>query len=86
MHNAIDLRLLKFLKDALDIHTGDIYFIKGPLDATFFMKISSLKKDESLLYKHYEPQQIETFPDGEAFFFISSQGTGYFYFTTLMNH
>lgn len=68
VHNDIDLRLLKYLKDALDIHSGDIYFIKGPLDATFFMKIGALKKDENLLYKHYEPQLIETFPDREAFF------------------
>jgi len=68
VHYSIDLRLLKFLKDMLEIHTGDIYLIKGPLDVTFFMKMSTLKQDKNLLYKHYEPQQIEGFLEGDDFF------------------
>ena len=37
-----DKRLLKRLKKELDIHTGDIFSINGPLDLTFLMKMYGL--------------------------------------------
>lgn len=53
----IDERLLDVLKNALQIHHGDIYYINGPLDLTFLMKIWALEGYESLRYAPYEPQK-----------------------------
>jgi polyphosphate kinase len=52
----IDKRLLKILKNSLEIQQGDIYFIKGPLDLTFLIKMSSFEGYEDIKYKPYEPQ------------------------------
>ncbi len=54
---SINEKLLKVLKRSLEIHEGDIYFIKGPLDLTCFMKTISFKGYEDLRYKPYEPQR-----------------------------
>lgn len=53
--HVIDERLLNVLKDSLAIHKGDIYYIKGPIDLTFLMKLSSMEGYRHLKYKPYEP-------------------------------
>ena len=53
--HMIDVRLLNVLKDSLEIHKGDIYYIKGPIDLTFLMKMSSMEGYKHLKYKPYEP-------------------------------
>ena len=54
--HLIDKRLLKILKNSLEIQQGDIYFIKGPLDLTFLIKMSSFEGYDDIKYKPYEPQ------------------------------
>lgn len=45
-----DKRLLKRLKKELDIHTGDIFSINGPLDLTFLMKMYGMEgRSESVV-------------------------------------
>ncbi len=51
-----DKRVLKRLKKELDIQTGDIYEITGPLDLTFLMKMYGLEGFEHLKVPKYIPQ------------------------------
>ena len=51
-----DKRVLKRLKKELDIHTGDIYEINGPLDLTFLMKMYGMAGFEHLKTAKYIPQ------------------------------
>lgn len=56
IHKSMDNRLIHILKTALEIHEGEIYYIDGPLDLTFIMKIYSLENYDFLKYPHYTPQ------------------------------
>lgn len=51
-----DKRILRRLKKELDIHTGDIYEINGPLDLTFLMKMYGLAGFDHLKTARYQPQ------------------------------
>ena len=51
-----DKRVLKRLKKELDIHTGDIYEINGPLDLTFLMKMYGMAGFDHLKTAKYIPQ------------------------------
>ncbi|MBP1743208.1 MAG: Polyphosphate kinase [Firmicutes bacterium] len=66
--HAVDDRLLNVLKNALDIHKGDIYYIKGPIDLTFLMKLSSMEGYRHLKYKPYEPQYPQALKGEEDIF------------------
>jgi polyphosphate kinase len=52
----IDERLVRYLKEALGIHKGEIYYINGPIDLTFFFKIYGKDEYKHLRFKEYEPQ------------------------------
>ena len=54
--SGIDKRLLKILEDELNVKDSDLYFINGPLDLTFLMKLYGLKGFDHLKEKKYEPQ------------------------------
>ncbi|MDW5299189.1 MAG: RNA degradosome polyphosphate kinase [Sedimentibacter sp.] len=54
--SSMDSRMLDFLQTTLNIHEKDVYYIKGPLDLSFFMKLSSLEGYEELKYNCYKPQ------------------------------
>ncbi len=54
--SSTDRRLLEILQNSLKIHDKDIYKIRGPLDLTCFMKLTSLEGYENLKYDTYEPQ------------------------------
>jgi len=66
--HLIDERLLNILKNSLEIHKGDIYFIKGPIDLTFLMKLSSIEGYKHLKYKPYEPQYLQALKGEEDIF------------------
>lgn len=51
----MDERLVSILKDSLSIHNKDIYYINGPLDLTFLMKLYDLKGFNHLKYVDYTP-------------------------------
>ena len=55
----IDQRLLDIIKKELAIEECDIYYIAGPLDLTFLMKMYSLSGFDDLKSKPYIPQPVE---------------------------
>lgn len=58
VEEKIDKRLLNILKKDLEIDDDEIYYINGPLDLTFLMKIYNLEGFESLRLEKYYPQQV----------------------------
>jgi len=68
VNHLIDERLLNILKNSLEIHKGDIYYIKGPIDITFLMKLSSIEGYRYLKYKPYEPQYLSALKGEEDIF------------------
>jgi polyphosphate kinase len=68
VNHLIDERLLNILKNSLEIHKGDIYYIKGPIDLTFLMKLSSIEGYRHLKYKPYEPQYLSALKGEEDIF------------------
>ncbi len=54
----IDKRLLKILRHELSIKEEDIYYINGPLDLTFLMKMYGLQGFEQLKNVPYVPQPV----------------------------
>ena len=53
---GMDKNILDILKNELDINNRDIFFIDGPLDLTFLMKVYSLSGYQHFKYKDYTPQ------------------------------
>ncbi len=51
-----DERLIDILKEALEIHEKDIFYIRGVIDLSFIWKIYKLKGYEHLKYNKYTPQ------------------------------
>ncbi|GMQ57898.1 RNA degradosome polyphosphate kinase [Vallitalea sediminicola] len=51
----MDERLVNILKESLSINNKDIYYINGPLDLTFLMKLYDLKGFDHLKYDNYNP-------------------------------
>lgn len=52
----MDARLVRKLRDALEISEKDIYFIPGPIDLTFLMKIYSMEAFEDFRYPAHTPR------------------------------
>ncbi len=52
----MDERIIKILKDSLEIHKGDCYSINGPIDLTFLWKVYELQGYESFKYDEYIPK------------------------------
>ena len=58
VEDGMDKRLLKILKNELNIKDEDIFKINGALDLTFLMKMYSLAGFESLRSPGYTPQPV----------------------------
>ncbi|SEV90160.1 RNA degradosome polyphosphate kinase [[Clostridium] fimetarium] len=58
VEEKIDKRLLKMLKKNLKIEDKDIYYINGPLDLTFLMKVYSIDGFDQLKSPKYMPQSV----------------------------
>lgn len=58
VEDSIDKRLLTIIKKELEIHQEDIYFISGPLDLTFLMKMYGIEGYDYLKNQPYIPQLI----------------------------
>ncbi len=63
-----DKRLLKRLKKELDIHSGDIFAINGPLDLTFLMKMYGIDGFDHLKAPRYTPQPNPAFMNEDDIF------------------
>lgn len=70
---SMDPVLRETLQEALEIHKGEIYFIKGPLDLSFLMKINGLKGFDHLMFEDTQPVMPESFTGEESIFDIISQ-------------
>ncbi len=63
-----DKRLLKRLKKELDVHSGDIFAINGPLDLTVLMKMYGLEGFDHLKAPRYKPQPNPAFMNEDDIF------------------
>lgn len=71
---GMDDVLRDFLQSALEIHKGEIYPIKGPLDLSFLMKINKIKGFDHLLFEPTEPVMPAEFIGEESIFDIIAKG------------
>jgi len=53
----MDERLVNYLRTALNIHRKDIFYIDGPLDLTFLMKMYKMKGMDRLRYPEFVPSR-----------------------------
>ena len=51
----IDAKLFKKLYKAIDVHQDDVYYINGPLDLTFLMKLSFISGYDHLRFEKFIP-------------------------------
>ena len=63
-----DRKLLRVLKKELEIEQEDIYFIQGPLDLTFLMKVYGLDGFEAYKDKPYTPQPVPALMNDDDIF------------------
>ncbi len=66
--DKIDRRLLAILKKNLEIDDAEIYYINGPLDLTFLMKVYGLDGFEHLKNEKFVPQPSVAINDEEDIF------------------
>ncbi|MCD7739382.1 MAG: RNA degradosome polyphosphate kinase [Lachnospiraceae bacterium] len=64
----VDKNLLKFLKKELSIKESSIYYIDGPLDLTFLMKVYGQEGFDHLKAEKFVPQVHPDFSDCEDIF------------------
>lgn len=51
-----DRRIIEVLKDTLEVHPEDFYYIKGPIDLSFLWHIYNLKDLDHLKYTKFKPK------------------------------
>lgn len=68
VEDSIDKMLLKMIRSELVIQEEDIYYIHGPLDLTFLMKMYGMEGFEHLKYGKYIPQAVPELPVDESVF------------------
>ena len=64
----VDKRLLKILKKELRIENDDIFFINGPLDLTFLMKMYGMYGFDALKTPKYTPQRVPALMNDDDIF------------------
>ncbi len=69
VEEGIDKKLLEFLKEELHIeYKQDIFYINGPIDFTFLMKMYGLEGCDHLRYEPHKPQLVPEIMPGENIF------------------
>ncbi len=68
VEESIDKRLLKILKKEFSIKDEVIFFINGPLDLTFLMKMYGMEGFDSLKQKPWVPQPVPEFANDDDIF------------------
>ena len=58
LEEGADKRLVRLLKKELDVEDQDLFFVNGPLDLTFLMKMYGLEGFDHLKAPRYTPQDI----------------------------
>ena len=75
VEDGIDKKLLEFLKDELHIENKqDIFYINGPSDFTFLMKMYGLPGCDHLRYEPHKPQLVPEIMPGENIFEAIQKG------------
>ena len=64
----VDKRLLKILKRELKVDNDDIFFINGPLDLTFLMKMYGMDGFDALKTPKYTPQKVPALMNDDDIF------------------
>ena len=64
----VDKRLLKILKRELHLENDDIFFINGPLDLTFLMKMYGMDGFGALKTPKYTPQRVPALMNDDDIF------------------
>ena len=64
----VDKRLLKILKRELKVDNDDIFFINGPLDLTFLMKMYGMDGFDALKTPKYTPQKVPALKNDDDIF------------------
>ncbi len=68
VEEGIDKRLLKIIRKELAIKDEDIYYINGPLDLTFLMKMYGMEGFSNLKREQYIPQPVPELSSDESVF------------------
>ncbi|MCI8466011.1 MAG: RNA degradosome polyphosphate kinase [Lachnospiraceae bacterium] len=68
VEESIDKRLLKILKKEFAIKEDVIFFINGPLDLTFLMKVYGMEGFDHLKQKSWKPQIVPEFANEDDIF------------------
>lgn len=68
VEDKIDKRLLKILKTEFNIKDDDLFFIPGPLDLTFLMKMYGLEGYEAYKVPKYVPAPVPAFQNDDDIF------------------
>ena len=69
VETGIDEKLLRLLREELEIEPEDIYTISGPLDLTFLMKMYGMEGFDDLREHGYpKPQPVPELPEGSDLF------------------
>ena len=68
VEEKIDKRLLKILKHEFDIGDEDIFFIPGPVDLTFLMKMYGLEDFEKYKTPKYTPAAVPALQNEDVIF------------------
>lgn len=74
VEDKIDKRLLKILKTEFDIRDEEIYYISGPLDLTFLMKMYGLEGFDHLKNPKHVPAPVPEFVEEPDIFARIRQG------------
>ena len=68
VEEKIDKRLLKILKSEFNIKDEDLFFIPGPLDLTFLMKVYGLEGYEDYKVPRYTPAPVPALQNDDDIF------------------
>ena len=74
VEEGIDERLLKILVKELNVSQEDIFYINGPLDLTFLMKIYGLPGFEMYKEPRYVPAPVQAFAEADDVFAAIRKG------------
>ena len=75
VESGIDERLLSLLKQELRVQDSEVFFIDGPLDLTFLMKLYGLEGFDAFREHRYaRPQAVPEIPEGADVFACIRKG------------
>lgn len=61
-------RLIQYLSDNFHVKKDDIYYLNGPMDLKYFMKLHGMKGWDDKRYKKHKPAPVKEFMDGTSIF------------------